>query len=247
MIQDTEMKNSLVSIVLPTFNERESIGFLIDEIHEKLASYNHEIIVVDDNSPDGTYNMLLKLNYSFLRPILRTSDKGFANSIRCGIENASGDIIIIMDSDFNHQPKYLPFMIESLRFYDCIIASRFVYGGDMGNRTRHTLSWVFNIFVRLMTGGKVTDSLYGFVAIKKDVIKKINYDNVFWGYGDYCIRLVYYLQRNAVSILQYPAVNGKRIAGEGNSRFFKVFKQYFYAVIKLAYRIKFQKDVQRSR
>jgi dolichol-phosphate mannosyltransferase len=243
MKQDTNMKNNLVSIVLPTFNEKESIGVLVDEIHGKLAAYNHEILVVDDNSPDGTYQKLEELNHSHVRPILRTSDKGFANSIRCGIENANGDIIIIMDSDFNHQPKYLPFMIESLEFYDCIVASRFVYGGDMGSRSRHTLSWLFNIFVRLMTGGKVTDSLYGFIAIKKECMREVEYNKVFWGYGDYCIRLVYYLQKNGVSILQFPAVNGKRIAGEGNSRFLKVFKQYFSAVIELAYKIKFQKNV----
>jgi dolichol-phosphate mannosyltransferase len=243
MKQDTNMGNNLVSVVLPTYNEKDSICFLVDEIHEKLAAYYHEILVVDDNSPDGTYKILQELNYPFLRPILRTSDKGFANSIRCGIENAAGDIIIIMDSDFNHQPKYLPFMIDALLYYDCIVASRFVYGGEMGNRYRHTLSWIFNIFVRLMTGGKVTDSLYGFIAIKKDKIQKIEYDKVFWGYGDYCIRLVYYLQKNGNSILQFPAVNGKRIAGEGNSNFLKVFKQYFVEVIKLAYRIKLKKNV----
>ncbi len=233
----------MISVILPCYNEIDSICLLVDEIHGKLVNYNHEILVVDDNSPDGTYKKLQDLNYPFLKPILRIKNKGFANSIRCGIENAEGDIIIIMDSDFNHQPKYLTFMVESLKFYDCILASRFVYGGDMGNRYRHSMSWIFNIFVRIMTGGKVTDSLYGFIAIKKDAIQKIKYDNVFWGYGDYCIRLVYYLQKNGTSILQYPAVNGKRVAGEANSRFFKVFKQYFYEVIKLAYKIKFQKDV----
>lgn len=243
MEQETNMKNNLVSIVLPTYNEKDNICFLVTEIHEKLLEYNHEILVVDDNSPDGTFKILQELNYPFIRPILRTYDKGFANSIRCGIENSKGDTIIIMDSDFNHQPKYLVFMIESLKFYDCILASRFVYGGDMGNRARHLMSWIFNIFVRLMTGGKVTDSLYGFIAIKRDTMKEIIYDNVFWGYGDYCIRLVYYLQKNGVSILQYPAVNGKRFAGEGNSRFLKVFKQYFMAVLKLAYKIKLQRNV----
>jgi dolichol-phosphate mannosyltransferase len=236
----------MISVILPCYNEIDSICLLVDEIHDNLVNYNHEILVVDDNSPDGTYKKLQDLNYPFLKPILRIKNKGFANSIRCGIENAEGDIIIIMDSDFNHQPKYLPFMVESLKFYDCILATRFVYGGDMGNRYRHTLSWIFNIFVRLMTGGKVTDSLYGFMAINSEVINKIKFDKIFWGYGDYCIRLLYYLQENETSILQFPAVNGKRIAGEGNANFLKVFKQYFLEVLKLSYRIKFQKNVQRS-
>lgn len=232
-----------VSVILPSYNEKETIVKLIESIHEVMSEYGHEIIVVDDNSPDGTYQAVIDANYYYARGILRTKDKGFAKSIRCGIENASGDIIIIMDSDFNHQPKYLLFMIDSLKYYDCISASRFVYGGDMGNRSRHLLSWIFNIYVRIMTGGKITDSLYGFIAIKKEIIQKVNYDNIFFGYGDYCIRLLYYLQKKNTSILQFPAVNGKRIAGEGNSRFFKVFRQYFVAVVKLTYKIRIKNDV----
>jgi dolichol-phosphate mannosyltransferase len=236
------MMNSKVSVVLPTFNERGSIVKLVLAIHDALRGYDHEILVVDDNSPDGTYDVVDKSGLSYTRAILRTEDKGFAKSIRCGIENAIGDVIVIMDSDFNHQPKYLPFMIDTLNHYDCVCASRFIYGGSMENRNRHTLSWIFNIFVRLMTGGKITDSLYGFLAVKRDELQKVKYDDVFWGYGDYCIRLLYYMQKNATSVLQFPAVNGKRIAGEGNSRFFRVFRQYFVAVVKLSYKIKFKRN-----
>lgn len=235
------MTTSKISIILPTYNEKDTITILLSSIHDAILDYDHEIIVVDDNSPDGTYNAVINSGFNFARGILRKEDKGFAKSIRCGVENANGNIIIIMDSDFNHQPKYLPFMIDSLKHFDCVSGSRFVYGGSMDSRSRHLLSWFFNIYVRIMTGGQVTDSLYGFLAIKKETIQKINYNDVFWGYGDYCIRLLYYLQKNNTSILQYPTVNGKRIAGEGNSRFFKVFRQYFVAVLKLSYKIKFKK------
>ena len=64
-------------------------------------------------------------------------------------------------------------------------------------------------------------------------MEKIDYDHVFWGYGDYCIRLMYYLQENRENILQFPAVNGHRMAGEGNSRFLKVFYQYMRETIRL--------------
>jgi dolichol-phosphate mannosyltransferase len=232
-----------ISVVLPTYNESGSILKLIEAIHNNINGYKHEIIVVDDNSPDRTYNIVMNAGLTYVKPILRLNDKGFANSIRCGIENCKGDIIVIMDSDFNHQPKYLPFMIDSLKYYDCVSASRFVYGGSMQNRLRHILSWLFNIFVRIMTGGEVTDSLYGFISIKRDTIQKLNYDKIFWGYGDYCIRLLYYLQKNDIGILQFPAVNGVRIGGKGNSRFFKVFRQYFVEVIKLTYQIRIKKNV----
>lgn len=234
---------ALISVVLPTYNESGSILKLTSIIHESLAGYEHEIVVVDDNSPDGTYTLVKNENLSYLKPILRTADRGFANSIRCGIENSTGDIVVIMDSDFNHNPAYLPMMIENLRFYDCVSASRFVYGGDMGNRSRHMLSWIFNIFVRVMTGGKITDSLYGYVAIHRADLNKTPFDKIFWGYGDYCIRLMYYLQKRKLNVLQFPAINGRRIAGEGNARFIRVFRQYFIEVVKLTYHIRVKKDV----
>ena len=193
---------------------------------------------MDDNSPDGTFKAVVDRTYSYVRAILRTENRGLANSIRHGLENAKGTVFIIMDSDFNHQPKYLPFMIQCISYYDCVSASRFLYGGKMDSRFRHILSWIFNIFVRLMTGGQITDSLYGFLAIKQSVIEECNYDDIFWGYGDYCIRLLYYLQKKEVNILQIPAVNGKRKEGQGNSRFFQVFFRYFKEVVKLSYKLR---------
>ena len=78
---------------------------------------------------------------------------------------------------------------------------------------------------------------------KRKVIENLNYDDIFWGYGDYYIRLIYYLQMNNVNILQIPAVNGVRKEGEGNSRFFHVFWQYFKEVIKLTLKIRFKNSV----
>ncbi len=227
------IKGEKVSVILPTYNEKENIASLIDTTHNELADYNHEILVVDDNSPDGTYQAVLNLNYPYVRAILRTQNRGLANSIRCGLENAEGTIFVIMDSDFNHQPQYLPFMIQSLSYYSCVSASRFLYGGKMDIRIRHILSWAFNIFIRLVTGGGITDNLYGFLAIKRNVIEKCNYDNIFWGYGDYFIRLLYYLQKNHVQVLQFPAINAERRGGVGNRAFLKTFCQYVAATMKL--------------
>ena len=227
-----------ISVILPTYNEKANIVRLMEAIHEQLLSYDHEIIIVDDNSPDGTFKVVTDSNRPYLKPILRTQDRGLANSIRCGLEKASGDILIVMDSDFNHQPIYLPFMIDSLNYYDCVLASRFVYGGKMDSRARHILSWCFNIFIRLITGGQITDSLYGFFAINRPHLMRCDFDKIFWGYGDYCIRLLYYLQQNNVSVLQFPAVNGKRFDGRGNRRLIKVFWQYFSEAIKFSWKIR---------
>jgi len=228
--------NKKISVILPTLNERLNIVALINRIHSELRDYNHEILVVDDDSPDGTYQVVLDLNYVYVKTILRTKNHGLANSIRCGLENAKGQIFIVMDSDFNHKPEYLSFMVQSLLHYDCVFASRFLYGGGMNNLLHQILSWVFNVFIRFMVGGKILDSLYGFFAIKRETIEQLNYDNIFWGYGDFCMRLLYYLQKNRADILQMPAVNGKRRGGKGNRRFLGVFFQYFVAALKLIYK-----------
>src|SRR5438105_793330 len=125
--------------------------------------------------------------------------------------------------------------IENLQYYDCVSASRFVYGGKMESRLRHLASWIFNIMLRIITRKQITDSLYGFFAIKRKVIEKLDYDKIFWGYGDYGIRFFYYLQKENATVLQFPAINGARLSGKGNSKFFKVFIQYTFAAVKLIF------------
>ena len=228
-------KEDLISVVLPCYNEQGNIIPLIEVIHKELFFCLHEIIVVDDSSPDGTFNLVKSKSYDFVRVFLRTSDASFAKSIRKGIEEAKGNIIVIMDSDFNHQPKYLPQLVRNIAFYDCVYASRFVYGGGMNNVFRNFFSWAFNLFIRVLTRTYVTESLYGYISIKKEIISKLNYDKIFWGKGDYCIRLTYYLQKEKVSILQIPAVNGERLSGEGNRKFIKTFILYTKETLKLRF------------
>lgn len=230
------MNSSVISVVLPTFNEKGSILKLVDSIHTTLSSWNHEIVVVDDNSPDGTFLHLVENSSSrrFLKPVLRDGKPSLGGSLGEGFRHASGDIIVFMDSDFNHQPQYLPIIVENLRYYDCVLGSRFLYGGSMNQRVRHLLSWIFNVFVRVITAGKITDNLYGFLGVHRATLNKIDPDKVYWGYGDYCIRLLFYLQRADATILQIPVQNGRRDSGEGNRRFLKTFFQYSIAAIRLA-------------
>lgn len=232
------MNQGTVSVVLPAYNEKDNLIPLIREIKAALSGHQKEILVVDDNSPDGTADAVRQAypGDKEVVVIVRTKNKGFANSIREGLERATGSILVVMDSDFNHQPKYLPFMVDALSSYDCVSGSRFLYGGRMDPRSRHLLSWIFNIFVRFSTGGRVTDNLYGFVCVKRAVMEQCRYDDIFWGYGDYCIRLLYELQLRNIDILQIPMVNGTRRAGAGSSAFLKTLLQYTEATLQLAVR-----------
>lgn len=232
------MSPEKVSVVIPAYNEKGNIVPLVQEIKAALAEYRKEIVVVDDNSPDGTAQAARDAFPSDEEVVIivRTKDKGFANSIREGLERATGSILVIMDSDFNHQPKYLPFMVQATSTYDCITGSRFLYGGLMLPRSRHLLSWIFNIFVRFATGGLVTDNLYGYLCLKRSALELCDLDAIFWGYGDYCIRLLYELQRQEIPILQIPMVNGNRRAGSGSQAFMKTFFQYTRATLQLSAR-----------
>jgi len=231
-------KKKEISVILPTFNEKENIVSLISLIQKELANYDYEILVVDDSSSDGTYETVLGLSKANIRPILRVNDRGLAKSIRMGIENATGNILIVMDSDLNHQPMYIPGMIEALSDHDAVFASRFLKGGGMKSPLHQTLSRLFNIFVQLTTGSRVKDNLYGFFAIKRVVLEKCDYEDVFEGYGDYCMRLLCYLQETNANILEVAALNGERIGGKSKSHFFWIFRKYFITTIKLAYKIR---------
>jgi dolichol-phosphate mannosyltransferase len=228
----------LVSVILPTYNESGNIVPLVREILQTLAPVPVEILVVDDNSPDGTADCVRNAfdDDPAVRLIVRTTDPSFAKSIRTGIDNACGDVIIVMDSDFNHQPKYLPFMIEGMRHFDCVMGSRFVYGGKMFPRSRHLASWLFNVFVRCATWGEITDNLYGYFAVRADLLRRCNFDEIFHGFGEYFIRLIYQFQKMELDILQFPAINGERRKGVGNRTFFRTFRIYFFATWRLVFR-----------
>lgn len=225
-----------VSVILPAYNERENVLALISEIKAVLANQAKEILIVDDNSPDGTAEAVARAfpGDAEVRVITRLKDRGLANSIREGLEKCSGELVVVMDSDFDHPPQYLPFMVSALSHYDCVFGSRFLYGGRMSTRPRHLLSWMFNIFVRYMTGGRITDNLYGFFAIRKEALKACDFDEIFWGFGEYCIRFLHVLQMEELAILQIPIVNGRRVAGQGNTAFIKTFAQYTAATVQLA-------------
>ncbi|MBF0422081.1 MAG: glycosyltransferase [Magnetococcales bacterium] len=231
-----------ISVILPAYNERDNLLQLIPAIQYELHGRNLEIILVDDNSPDGTADAIREAfsGVPEVRLIVRTEGKGFARSILHGIRESTGDIIIVMDSDFNHQPHYLPFMVDALKYYDLVTGSRFLIGGLMSPRSRHLLSWLFNVCVRLVTGGSITDNLYGFFSCRRGILFRYEkkFDVIFEGFGEYYIRLLYWIQQDGdVTILQFPAINGTRRAGEKNSSFVKLFLSYMAATIACRFKV----------
>ena len=234
-----------VSLILPTYNESGNILFLIEAAHKHLLPWEHEILVVDDNSSDGTYELVRKSQFPFVRAILREKDPSLAKSIRCGLENARGNILIVMDSDFNHKPEDLPFMVSALQYYDLAIGTRYLYGGSMPSLWRYHCSWLFNIFVRFTTRGHITDNLSGVFSIKREILNSLDCGNIFYGYGEYFIRMLSYLQQKNIRIVQFPSAYGSRLSGQGNSALLKTFWIYLVETLKLAWKVRFTGKIPR--
>lgn len=215
-----------VSVILPTWNEKDSILSLISEIHEVLLEFDHEIIVVDDNSPDGTFDLAMTYSAPYIKAVLHSKDRSLAGSIAEGIRLTTKDKVIIMDSDFNHQPQYIPQMLRLLQ-PDCVVsASRFLPGGGMRPYWRYLSSHILNLYAGKMLKTKVTDHFYGFFAANRQMICSLPMEHIFFGYGEYSIRLLYELTIRNISILEFPAQNGQRKGQEKAKNYYSLLLSY---------------------
>jgi dolichol-phosphate mannosyltransferase len=177
-----------LSIVLPTYNESQNIVRMLDSIAETLpADTAAEIIVVDDNSPDGTADIaichaknILNNRKLHIEVIRREAKLGLSSAILAGVQSATGDIILAMDGDFSHPPQIIPHIIEALldSNYDIVVASRYVSGGSI-------VGWPFKR--RLMSRGatkiaqyglgiEVKDPVSGFFAFRRHIIQGVKFD-----------------------------------------------------------------------
>ena len=196
------------SIILPTYNEKDNIVELINAIFATLASdsLDFEIVLVDDNSPDGTAEAV-RQNFDGngrVKLFVRTQERGLATAIRYGLEHSDGDILVFMDTDFNHDPAIIPQMIKFLEYYDIIIGSRFVMAGGMEDRFRQYSSLIYNYAIRLLFGTPVHDNLSGFFSIYRDKLESMDLDQIYYGYGDYFIRLLMVAHKRGYNMLEIP-------------------------------------------
>ena len=230
-----------VSIVLPTFNERGNICNLIEKIHRCFPpEYNYELVVVDDDSPDGTYN-LVKHSYECdvrVVPVLRTSDRGFAKSIYEGIKRSRGDLLVIMDTDLTHDPLEIPNLLHVSKKYDVVSASRFCSGGKMTNKFHYISSFIYNIALRLILRTQVQDNLGGYFVARRSHILELACEQIFIGYGEYYFRLLFALKKAGRSIVEIPAIYISRSHGHSKSKWLKMVFDYGYAALKFRFSCK---------
>lgn len=221
----------LTSIIIPTFNERQNILKLIPKI-EKVARKNNlkiEIIVVDDDSPDKTG--YLAKNFFFenktVRVFIRKKGRGLGTAILFGIKRSRGGVIVGMDADFNHPPEKIPELIGGLKKADLVVASRFIKGGGTEDKLRYIFTFLFNVFLRRFLGFPTMDNLSGFYCIKKEKLFTLSLDEIYNGYGEYHLRLVYLANLNNFKIKEIPVFYPSRSYGKSKSNLRKLFFIYF--------------------
>jgi dolichol-phosphate mannosyltransferase len=227
-----------ISVILPTYCESGNICLLIEAIQANLASTNWqiEIIVVDDNSPDGTaqaVQAMRPLPNVEIKCLVRTQERGLASAIRYGIQHSSGEFVLVMDTDFNHSPDNLRLMAEALDQHDLVIGSRFVRGGGMEDGLRFYCSLLFNLFIRMLLWSPVRDNLSGFFAMKRERLQTLDQGYIFRGYGEYFIRLVFFARRAGLKIQEIPVFYTLRKSGESKSHFGSMIQDYSSATIGL--------------
>lgn len=231
-----------VSIILPTYNEKDNLPRLINEIDKSLKDkdYVYELVIVDDNSPDGTWKLAQEFQNrrEDIRLIIRKNKRGLASAIRKGIEEAVYNNIIIMDTDLSHDSDTLPNMLEKSKTYDAVIASRFVKGGKMiAPMYRVKGSYLMNLAIRILLSSKIKDNTGGFLFLNKKKLSLLDFDSIFYGYGDYCIRLLYHARRKGFKICEIDYTHRYRIKGKSKTSFFSMAFKYFWEVLKLRIKV----------
>ncbi len=225
------------SIILPTYNEKDNIIELIQAIFATMEPHSIEfdIVVVDDNSPDGTADAV---HHNFdgdsrIKLFVRTEERGLATAILYGIRHSTGDILVFMDTDFNHDPAIIPQMIKFLEYYDLIIGSRFVMAGGMEDRFRQFSSNIYNYAIRLLFRTPVHDNLSGFFSISRDKLESMDLEQIYYGYGDYFIRLLMVAHNRGYRMLEIPVFYRLRMHGHSKTQFVSILTQYTRALISL--------------
>lgn len=227
----------MISIIIPTYNEKENICRLIPSILavSRNAKMQTEIVIIDDDSPDNTARAIMERfgKDKQVRVFVRKGERGLAGAILYGIGKSRGDTIVGMDADFNHPPEHVPLLVQKLAHGDLVIASRFIKGGGMEEWGRYIGTLLFNVLLKRILGFPTMDNMSGFYAIRKDALTRLGIKTIYEGYGDYHLRLVWHAKNERYRIVEIPVFYKKRMYGNSKSHLLSLFFSYLLCAIKL--------------
>ncbi len=228
------------AVIIPTYNESDNIPSLVSQI--LALPGNSHVIVVDDNSPDGTGKLVDEMaqTESRVHAVHRPAKMGLGTAHIAGMRRAfelNFDPIISMDADFSHHPRYIPDLLTRLENFDVVIGSRYVRGGGMQGRTLKLrfVSWGANFFARTMLSLKAHDTTSGYRVYRRAVLESINLDAVFSNGYSFLIEMLFLCQARGWRIGETPIVYEDRRAGTSKISRAEIYKAT-YTVLRLTYR-----------
>jgi dolichol-phosphate mannosyltransferase len=209
------------AVVIATYNERDNLAPLVNAILENPA---HRVIVVDDNSPDGTGTIADGLSATFpgrISVIHRTGARGLGRSLVEGLKRAlsdGADLIFQMDADFSHDPKALPDLAAATAAADLVLGSRYLHGVSVVNWPLHRiiLSSFANRYVRSVTGLEIHDCTTGYRCWRRDALARLPLDGVISDGYAFLVETLHLARRVGCRIREVPIVFVER--REGSSK-----------------------------
>ncbi|MBI5913483.1 polyprenol monophosphomannose synthase [Candidatus Azambacteria bacterium] len=207
-------------IIIPTYNERQNIVPLIQEIVQLVPAIS--LLIVDDNSPDGTAEAVRGIlpSFSNVQLLVREKKEGlgkaYMHAFRVILEDESVRNIITMDADLSHQPRYLPELLKAGEKYDVVIGSRYVRGGGVEGweAWRRILSACANAYCRLITRMPIADCTGGFNVIRASFLRKIDFSEMDSSGYAFLQELKYMLYRAGATFAEVPIIFKNRTMGE---------------------------------
>lgn len=206
-------------VLLPTYNERENLSGIIESIFQHAPEAH--VLVVDDNSPDGTGALADELNRAQPDKVFvlhRARKEGLGQAYVEGFKFALArdyELIVQMDADFSHDPKYLPVLFEAIRDNDLVIGSRYVNGISVVNwdLKRLILSKAASFYVRLITGMPIADTTAGFKCWRREALAAIDLDRLVSNGYAFLAEMTYRAFRLGLRIREVPIVFVERRLG----------------------------------
>ncbi|MBK6774175.1 MAG: polyprenol monophosphomannose synthase [Ignavibacteria bacterium] len=223
-----------ILVIIPTYNEADNIQKIIPEVLKNSSPENEfNVLVVDDNSPDGTAELAESLNNSNVKILKREKKSGLGTAYLAGFKYAiknNYDYVFEMDADFSHDPKYLKVFIDKiLEGYDLVIGSRYINGISVLNwpLRRLIMSYLASVYTRMVTGLKVMDTTAGFMCYKVDSLKQINLDEVRSNGYSFQIEMKFKFYKRGYKIFEVPILFIDRREGESKMSRKVVYEAYF--------------------
>jgi len=207
-----------IQVIIPTYNERDNLPGLVRAI---LARDRYRVMVVDDNSPDGTGQVAEDLADEFpgrVEVLHRTGPRGLGRSYVEGLQRAvagSADVVCQMDADWSHDPQYLPDMVAAVETHDVVIGSRYLQGVSVVNwpLRRLMLSTFANRYIRAITRLKARDCTSGFRCWRRETLASLPLDRVVSDGYAFVVEMLYEAARRGARVGEVPIIFVERRQG----------------------------------